>query len=105
MGKSRKKYSAEFKLEAVRMASQGDRTPTEVARGLGISPSVIQRWKAAYDERGEEAFAGRRKADTSDCEEAVTAEEVRRLRRELEEARKDRDVLKKALAYFANQKD
>ena len=105
MGRSRKKYSAEFRLEAVRMASRDDSTPTDVARGLGVDPSNVLRWKRAYDKLGEQAFAEPGKPDTSGCDRALSAEEIRQLRRERDEARQERDILKKALAYFANQRD
>lgn len=102
--KSRKRYSAEFKLEAVRLASEGDRPPTAVARELGINPSLIHRWIAAFEESGARAFGNRRKAESTKGESASEAE-IRRLRRELEDIRKDRDILKKALAYFAKHQD
>ncbi len=105
MGKTRRKFSAEFKLEAVALAKAGDRSATQVARDLGIASSVIHRWIAKVEKHGDIAFSEPPKPDTSACDELVTAEEVRRLRRELEEARKDREILKKALAYFANEKD
>ncbi len=105
MGRSRKKYSAEFKLEAVRMASEGGRPPTHVARGLGISPSMIHRWIAEFEERGASAFSGPRKPEVTGCDGLLSAEEVRRLRRERDEAREERDILKKALADCANQQD
>lgn len=104
MGKSRKTYSGEFKLEAVRLAAEGDRPPTHVARELGISPSMIHRWIAEVEERGSAAFSGREQPDGKAAARLVTEEEIRRLRRERDQARQERDILKKALAYFANEK-
>jgi transposase-like protein len=58
MSKSRRKYSAEFKHEAVRLTQETQRTVAEVAANLGINPGVLQRWKAQMKANGAEAFPG-----------------------------------------------
>ena len=98
MGKSRRKYSREFKLEAVKQVVEQGRSVAEVAEGLGVHPSLLGRWKSQLTAEGVFAFPGNGKPSEAD-------EEIRRLRKELAIARQERDILKKATAYFANDKN
>ena len=97
MGKSRRKYDPEFKLGAVKMVVDDGREATEVAERLGIHPGLIHNWKKRYLEKGEGAFGARSQVSPGD-------KEVRELKRELARVRQERDILKKAMAYFANDK-
>ena len=98
MGKSRRKFSREFKLEAVKQVVEQGRSVTEVAEGLGVNRNLLSRWKVQFEQSGEVAFPGHgRQTDVE--------EENRRLRKELAIARQERDILKKAAAYFANAKN
>lgn len=92
----RRTYSAEFKREAVALTREPDRTVAEVARSLGIDRSVLRSWKVQMEAEGDTAFAGQGRPKASD-------EEVQQLRRELARTRQERDILKKALAYFAKE--
>ncbi len=94
MGKPRKKYSREFKMEAVKMVLEQGRAVREVAEGLGVSETVLHRWKSKYLADGEHAFPGKGRLKPDD-------EELRRVRRELFKVKQERDILKKAMAYFA----
>lgn len=94
--RTRRTYSAEFKQEAVRMVLEHDRTVADVARSLGVDRSVLRSWKKLIETEGPEAFPGHGRPRSPD-------EEVQRLRRELAQTRQERDILKKALAYFAKQ--
>lgn len=96
MGKKRRRYSREFKLEAVRMVVEQGRTQQEVAAGLGISNSLVHTWKERFLAEGAVAFPGQGKRKPAE-------EELDRLRKELSTVRQERDILKKALAYFANE--
>lgn len=89
------KHSREFKLEAIRMMNEGDRPVAEVARELGLKREMLYRWRDVYDKRPDKAFrgSGRPRSD----EES----ELSRLRKENAELREERDILKKAAAYFA----
>lgn len=98
MGKSRKKYSREFKLEAVKQVVEHGRSVTEVADGLGINRNLLTRWKSQLQAAGEFAFPGNGNPSEAEAE-------IRRLKRELATARQERDILKKAAAYFANAKN
>ena len=98
MGKSRRRHSREFKIEAVRQVVEHGRSVSEVAAGLGVNPTMITRWKAEFASGGLSPTLGNGKVIATD-------EENRRLRRELETAQQERDILKKALAYFAKNKN
>lgn len=88
-------YSKEFKREAVRLLEQADKPVSEIALGLGIRRNQLYKWQAQIHGKGAAAFrgSGRLPAD----QEA----EIVRLRRELERVTEERDILKKAAAYFA----
>lgn len=98
MGKKRRAYSAEFKAEAIRLIEQGERPIAQVARELGIRADMLRSWKQQAD--GKVGFT---KCEAADSAGHVESEEVRRLKRELETVRQERDFLKKAAAYFAKQ--
>ena len=97
MGKSRRKHSREFKVEAVKQVVEKRRSVAEVADGLGLNPNMLSRWKVELESEGAVAFRGNGKLTATD-------EEVRRLRLDLATALQERDILKKALAYFAKLK-
>lgn len=97
MGKSRRKHSLEFKLEAVRQVVEHGRPVSEVADGLGINRNLLTRWKSLHSSSGEVT------ATRTDQEKLDLEAEVRRLRRELAIARQEREILKKATAYFAKE--
>jgi transposase len=93
---SRKKYTREFKIEAVHLSEEDDRPIIDVANDLGIHPNTLYKWRKQLLEDGNEAFPGHGKMKASD-------EEVRQLRRELARTREERDILKKAIAFFARE--
>ena len=97
MSRTRRSYDREFKIEAVRMVVDQGRPVTEVARNLGVSPSLVHRWKSQLLEDGQVAFPGNGNLKPADAE-------LQALRRELETTRQERDILKKALAFFAKDK-
>ena len=88
-------YSKEFKLEALRQLELDERPGTEIARDLGIRRNLLCKWQEQLTERGEGAFqgSGRKPADQFD--------KVAKLEKELAEVKMERDILKKAAAYFA----
>ena len=97
MGKSRRQFSREFKLEAVKQVVEQGRSIGEVADGLGVNRNLLARWKKEFLAEGACAFPGQGNLSEVDAEN-------RRLRRELAIARQERDILKKAAAFFANDK-
>ena len=94
----RRRFTQEFKLEAVRLATAGDRSISEVARDLGIGASVLWQWRRQAETRSghspADIFPGNGKLMSQD-------EEIRRLRREVAVLREERDILGKATAFFA----
>ena len=90
----RKSYTREFKLQAVRMTADQGLSVAEVARRLGVGENCLRNWRAAR-EKGEAAFPGNGLPHPAE-------DELRRLRAEVQRLRAERDLLKKAAAYFAN---
>ena len=91
--KDRKRYSREFKLEAVRMANESGKPVAEVARELDISVHHLYRWRDEASKQGKEVFPGHGKTASQD--------ELSILRRENTRLREERDILKKSLIFFA----
>ena len=89
-----KQYDKEFKIEAVRLASEPGNTQTQVQHDLGIGQGMISRWKRELNLDSEHAFPGKGNLKPQD-------EEVRNLKREVEKLRRERDILKKAVAIFS----
>ena len=89
-----RKYDREFKMEAVRMASEPGITAKDVERRLGIGTGVLSRWKRQLKNDGLQAFPGKGHLKPED-------EELRRLKWECERLRRERDILKKAVAIFS----
>ncbi len=96
MGEVRKKYTKEFKLEALRLISEGGISFAKVARDLGVNETMLYRWRRELSEDPEEAFPGQGNLKPQD-------EELRRLRRELEIVKQERDILKKAISVFSRE--
>ena len=92
--RKRKNYSREFKLEAVGLITEKGYSIAEASRNLGIDYSVLRRWRNQLAEDSQNAFPGKGRLKPAD-------EELRLLRRQLERVTEERDILKKALAYFA----
>jgi transposase len=95
MPRKRTTYTAEFKLQAVKMVTDQKLSVAEAARRLGIHENLLRTWKQAYLERGDDAFPGHGHPTPAD-------DELRRLRAENGRLRAERDLLKKAAAYFAS---
>jgi transposase len=92
----RQQFTAEFKREAVRLLDADERPASEVAIDLGIRRNQLYKWKAELMRSGEVSFPGSgRKADQDS--------EIVRLKRELARVTEERDILKKAAAYFAKE--
>ena len=92
----RKGFTAEFKREAVRLLETSQKQPSDLARELGVRRNQLYKWKDQLSRRGEQAFPGHGRR-------AATNDEVTRLRQELELVKQERDILKKAAAYFAKE--
>lgn len=93
--RKRRAFTREFKAETVRLVAEGGRSIPEVARDLGLTESALRTWV-----RQSEVDAGRGKPGALTTEER---EELGRLRREVKTLRLEREILKKAAAFFAKE--
>ena len=97
-GRQRQRYNREFKLEAVRQLELGQKPATQLAAELGIRRNQFHKWQEQLHGKGpERAFRGPGAKSLSELSE------VERLRRELKRVTEERDILKKAAAYFAKE--
>jgi len=100
MARQRRSFTPEFKQEAVRLVKESGRPVAKIARELGVRADMLHSWRRQADQR---AAAGESDVFPGNGKLTGEAEEIRRLRRELEIVRQERDFLKKAAAYFAKE--
>ncbi len=89
-------YTEEFKLDAVRLVLEEGLSKAEASRRLGIKQYSLGKWVKAYQERREDAFPGKGR-------QTPEQEELKRLREENRQLRMEREILKKATAFFAKE--
>ena len=94
MGKKRRRFSQEYKLEVVDMIVHGGQAVHDLARDLDLRPDMIQRWVKKYESAGDQAFPGKGRA-------ANRNDELEILRRENRVLREERAILKKVVAIFS----
>ena len=94
-----KKYSEEFRRNAVSLADQPGKTAVEVAKSLGIHVGQIYNWRTQFEKLSKRQFTTLEGVDYSKEE----SDEIRHLKHELAQVKKKRDFLKKAVTYFADQ--
>jgi transposase len=90
----RKRYTDEFKREAVGLTRQPGSSVSQVARDIGVNANQLWRWRREQDEHGSKAFTGPGTARD---------QEVLALKRELAKVKKERDFLRDAAAFFAKE--
>ena len=91
MSRARRLFSEEFKREAVKLALQPGASKAGISRDLGVGASLLGRW--CRETSGESHVGG--------AIDKVSSQEYERMRRELAKVKTERDILKKALGYFA----
>ena len=96
MAKTRRTFTPEFKAEAVRRIADQGKSLSEVARELDLGESMLRSWKQALAAEGEQAFPGKGNPPALE-------EELRRLRAEVKRLTMEREILKKATAFFAGE--
>ena len=89
---ARRRFSKEYKQEAVSLVQQSDIPVSEIARNLGLHDNLLRRWVKEHADPVKRSFPGH--GNPRD-------EKVTRLKRELLQVKKERDFLKEAAAYFA----
>lgn len=92
--KEYKRYSREFKLEAVRLASLGEKSKAEIARELGIRVNQLRQWRLDFEEEARTGVAKQM---------VVVDDDLGRLRRENARLKEENEILKKAAIYFARE--
>jgi transposase len=92
----RRRHNEEFKREAVKLVTDQGYTVAEAARSLGLDASLVRSWKLKYAPEQQNGAAKMQESDQ---------EELGRLREENRRLRMERDILKKATAFFANEKN
>jgi transposase len=93
---TRRKFSREFKLEAVKMVQERGVAVSQAARDLDLNENMLRRWIKELSEDPQDAFPG---LGTMKPEQA----EIARLQKEVAKLKTERDILKKAAAYFAKE--
>jgi len=92
----RKRYTEEYKREAVDLILSYGYGAAEAARNLGINTGMLSRWKRERERHGEEAFSGM-------CNMTPEQAELHRLKEENERLRMEQEILKKATAFFVGE--
>ena len=92
----RRAFTKQFKMDAVKLVTEQGYNFSEAARNIGIDPSVLRRWKMQFETEGFDAFPGKGHMTPEN-------EELFRLRKENKRLRMERDILKKATAFFAKE--
>ena len=96
MAKTRRSFTPEFKAQAVKLVTEQGLSFVEAAHDLGIGESTLRNWKQALAAHGELAFPGKGNPPAHE-------EELRRLRAEVKRLTMEREILKKAAAFFAKE--
>lgn len=97
MTKRRRKYTQEFKEEAVKLVLEHGYKITEAAKNLGIHPNLLGRWKREFE--------GDNPAKDNAASSATLRAELNRLRKENKQLKLEREILKKAAAFFAREQE
>ena len=97
MKKIGRRYTREFKLEALRLLETSGKSASQIERDLGIGKGNLYRWKRKLSKDGQDAFPGYGRLTPKQ-------ERIRQLERENEILRQQRDILKKAVAIFSHPK-
>lgn len=93
---TRRRFTREFKLEAVRLVSEQNLTVAQAAHDLDLHENVLRKWVKDYQSDPAYAFPGHGQQKPEQAEIAA-------LKREIKKLRAERDILKKAAAYFASE--
>jgi transposase len=96
MARQRRRYTSEFKVEAVKLVTEQGYSLAEAARSLDIGETLLRSWKIAFQAGGDQAFPGNGRLP-------AVEEELRRLRTDNTRLLMEREILKKAAAFFARE--
>ena len=94
--KHRRRYDTDFKREAVNLCKSSDRSCRQIEKELGIGNGILKRWVREFDADPRNSFRGNGKM-------LPTEAEYKKIQRELTHVKKERDILKKAVAIFSRE--
>jgi transposase len=94
MSRKKRKFSKEFKQEAVRLSNDTEKTLTELSEELGVSQANLSRWREEFSDDKENAFPGKGRQKPADAE-------LKRLKKENADLKQEKEILKKAIAIFS----
>ena len=92
----RRKFTREFKVEAVKLVTERGVTVAQASRDLGVHQTVLRNWVKGFADDPQHAFPGHGQQKPEQAE-------ITRLKREVAKLKAERDILKKAAAYFAKE--
>jgi transposase len=92
----RKKYTKEFKLDAVSLVLEQNHTQAEASKNLGINPNALGRWIKEFQSDDGQAFRGNGKLTPEQ-------EEIRKLKAQVKRLEMEREIIKKATVFFAKE--
>jgi transposase len=95
MGGRYRKYTREFKVEALQLLAKGGKSAAELERELGITKGMLLKWRQRYKMNGQQQTLEPRDLEAANAE-------IRRLKRDLEVTSQERDILRKAIAIFSS---
>lgn len=104
MTRKYQQYTQQFKLEAIRLMNEADQPAIQVARELGIRVNQLYKWKKQLEGKSTTSFSRTRKAP--EVKDAIVADkdaEIKALNQKIERLEAEKDILKKAAAYFAKE--
>ncbi len=104
MTRKYQRYTQEFKIEAIKLMSEAEKPVAQIARELGVRVNQIYKWKKQVEDKTMNAFSGTPKEST--INETVASDkdaEIEVLKRQVERLEAEKDILKKAAAYFAKE--
>lgn len=96
-------YTNEFKMEALTLLQNSEKSAGEIERDLGITPGLLVKWQAKYRAVQKRGEGGQIDLELTDLEAA--RRELTRLKREVQELREERDILKKAVSIFSRKSE
>ena len=97
--RTRKSFTREYKIETVKMVTEGGASAAQIADDIGIHVNTLYKWIREFSAKPDEAFPGKGNLATSD------AEVIRELKRENERLKMEREILKKAMAIFSKDQN
>jgi transposase len=95
------KYTSEFRDSTVQLVMQGDKSVSQIGQDLDVNPKTIYNWIRVYKKANNMTIDSREKSSITSLSKETSQDELKRLREQNKLLKQERDILKKATAYFA----